>query len=66
MEFLRQKVSQYFCTKSKIEPDFEKKFQKKDFVLENSAANADNEYSFHNAAKKFLRKVQTFPHVVQK
>ena len=54
MECLRQKVLQNFCAKSKIEPDFEKFYQKKDFVSEYSAANANIDYSFHNAAKKIF------------
>ena len=47
-------MSQNYCTKSKFEPDFEKKFQKKDFVSGYSAANANIEYSFHNAAKNIF------------
>ena len=52
MECLRQKLLQNFCAKPKIEPDFERFYQKKDIVSEYSAANANIEYSFHNAAKK--------------
>ena len=58
MEFLRQKVSQNLCTKSKIEPDFEKIFQKKDFVSEYSSATENIEYSFQNAAKKISTESQ--------
>ena len=52
--FSARKCHKIFAQSQKLSLILKKKFQKKDFVSEYSAANANIEYSFHNAAKKIF------------
>ena len=60
MEFLRQKMSQNFCTKSKLEIHFEKIFHKRTLLQNIPLQMRTSNTVSTMLPKKFLRKVKKF------